>query len=75
MQLLNQPELLKMVSGGAVTGVIAAARGDYFTVVIETNKNAFKFKTQRGGERQFKTLAAVKGMLDEVGIKSFTVVG
>jgi len=75
MEKINNTELGLMVSTGAVSGAIATKRSGHYELVIETTKKAFIVKTKRGSIREFKTLTAVESMLNEVNIKSFSVVG
>ena len=75
MEHIDQLQLSKLVSTGAVTSAIATKSKGFYKVTIETPKKAFILKSQRAEIRLFKTLSGVQNMLSSVGIKSFSVVG
>lgn len=71
---MQQKELQELVNNDGVKGVLAVNRGDHFNVTVEEDNGDFSIiRVARGGKREFKTLDAVKTMLDEVGVKSFHV--
>ena len=71
---MQQKELEKIVSNGELSSVMVVNKGDHYNVVVDDKDGDFSvIRTARGGKREFKTLDAVKKMLEEVRVKSFTV--
>ena len=71
---MQQKELKELNVKGALDAVLAVNKGDHWNVVVDTEDEKFAvIRAARGGKREFKTLDAVKAMLDEVNIKSFSV--
>lgn len=76
---MQQKELKQLSEKGQILSVRAIEGGDYISgiswvVVVNTNSNEFiTIRTARGGKRKFKTLDAVKKMLAEINIVSFSV--
>jgi len=71
---MQQKELKELNEQGKLTSVMAVNRGIHWNVVVDTEDESFAIiRAARGGQREFKTLDAVKAMLDEVNIKSFSV--
>jgi len=68
------PDLFKrMVEAGAVLGVVVAAHGDGFNVVIHIGSNKRPLATFRGNVRTFKSIQTVLSYLHESGIGRFEV--
>ena len=71
---MQQKELKELNEQGALDAVLVVNKGDHWNVVVDTDDEKFAvIRAARGGKREFKTLDAVKAMLDEVNIKSFSV--
>ena len=71
---MQQKELKELNESGNVKAVMAVDRGDHWNVSVDEGDTGFAIiRTARGGKREFKTLDAVKAMLKDVGIKSFSV--
>ena len=71
---MQQKELQELVNEDKLKGVKVVSRSDHFNVTVEDDAGDFSLiRVARGGKREFKTLDAVKAMLDEVGVKSFHV--
>lgn len=71
---MQQKELKELNEQGKVKCVMAVSSGDGWLVAIdEGDVGMATIRTARGGKREFKTLDAVKAMLSEVDIKSFSV--
>ena len=71
---MQQKELKQLKDSGKVISVGAIDRGIHWNVSVHTaDENFTIIRTARGGQREFKTLDAVKAMLAEVNIKSFEV--
>ena len=71
---MQQKELKELNDNNCVTAVMAVSSGDNWLVAVEEGDIGMaNIRTDRGGKREFKTLDAVKAMLDEVNIKSFSV--
>jgi len=71
---MQQRELKQLNDNGEVVAVMAVKTGDNWLIAInEGDAGLATIRTARGGKREFKTLDAVNAMLDEVGIKSFSV--
>ena len=71
---MQQKELKDLNEQGKLKIVMAVSSGDNWLVAVdEGDLGMATIRTARGGKREFKTLDAVKAMLDEVNIKSFSV--
>ncbi len=71
---MQQKELEKLVVNDGLKSVMAVNRGNHYNVMVDDKQGDMSIiRTARGGKREFKTLDAVKGMLDEVKVSSFTV--
>lgn len=71
---MQQKELKELNEKGNLKVVMAVSSGDGWLVAVdEGDIGMATIRTARGGKREFKTLDAVKAMLDEVNIKSFSV--
>ena len=71
---MQQKELKELNEGGTIVAVMAVSSGDNWLVAVdEGDFGMATIRTARGGKREFKTLDAVKAMLEEVNIKSFSV--
>lgn len=71
---MQQKELKELNESGTITAVMAVSSGDNWLVAVdEGDIGMATIRTARGGKREFKTLDAVKAMLEEVNIKSFSV--
>ena len=71
---MQQKELKDLNESGGITAVIAVSSGENWLVAVdEGDFGMATIRTARGGKREFKTLDAVKAMLEEVNIKSFSV--
>jgi len=71
---MQQKELKTMVDDGLLKSVLAVNKVAHWEVCVDDVDGGFSvIRTARGGKREFKTLDAVKKMLDEVNVKSFTV--
>lgn len=71
---MQQKELKELNEQGKLTSVTAVNRGIHWNVVVDTEDESFAIiRAARGGQREFKTLDAVRAMLAEVNIKSFSV--
>ena len=71
---MQQKELKELNESGSLKAVMVVSSGDnWFIAVDEGDIGLATIRTARGGKREFKTLDAVKAMLDEVDIKSFSV--
>lgn len=71
---MQQKELKELNEKGKLKSVMAVNRGIHWNVAVDTDDESFAvIRAARGGQREFKTLDAVKAMLDEVNIKSFSV--
>jgi hypothetical protein len=71
---MQKKELEKITCSDDLKSVLVVSRGDHYNVMVEDkNSDVSVIRTARGGKREFKTLDAVKSMLDEVQVKTFTV--
>ena len=71
---MQQKELKELNEQGNVITVMAVNSGENWLVAVdEGDFGMATIRTARGGKREFKTLDAVNAMLEEVGIKSFSV--
>ncbi len=71
---MQQKELKQIVEDGLLKSVMAINKSVHWEVCVDDIDGGFAvIRTARGGKREFKTLDAVKAMLDEVNVKSFTV--
>lgn len=71
---MQQKELKELNEQGKIKTVMVVNRGIYWNVAVDTEEEKFAvIRAARGGKREFKTLDAVKAMLDEVNIQSFSV--
>lgn len=71
---MQQKELKELNEQGKLKVVIAVSSGGNWLVAVdEGDLGMATIRTARGGKREFRTLDAVKAMLDEVNIKSFSV--
>jgi len=71
---MQQKELKELNEQGKIKAVMVVNRGIHWSVAVDTEDEKFAvIRAARGGQREFKTLDAVKAMLDEVNIKSFSV--
>ncbi len=71
---MQQKELKELNDKGALKAVMAVKGVEYWLVAVdEGDIGLATIRTARGGKREFKTLDAVNAMLEEVGIKSFSV--
>ena len=71
---MQQKELKELNEQGKITSVTAVNRGIHWNIVVDTVDESFAvIRAARGGQREFKTLDAVKAMLKEVNIDNFTV--
>ena len=71
---MQQKELKELNEQGKIKTVMVVNRGIHWNVAVDTEDEKFAvIRAARGGQREFKTLDAVKAMLDEVNIKSFSV--
>lgn len=71
---MQQKELRELNEKGSVTTVMVVSSGSNWLVAVDDGDAGMAtIRTARGGKREFKTLDAVKAMLDEVNIKSFSV--
>ena len=71
---MQQKELKELNEQGKVNSVMAVNRGIHWNIAVDTVDESFAvIRAARGGQREFKTLDAVKAMLEEVNIKSFSV--
>ena len=71
---MQQKELKELNERGELTAVMAVNKGEHWNVVVDTDDENFAIiRAARGGKREFKTLDAVRAMLAEVNIKSFSV--
>lgn len=70
---MQQKELKELNEEGKLTAVVAIDRGSYWNVIAATVDEETTIRSARGGQREFKTLDAVKKMLAEVGITKFCV--
>jgi len=71
---MQQKELKELNKQRKVVSVSAVDRGIHWNVTVHTVDEEFTvIRSARGGQREFKTLDAVKAMLKEVNIKSFSV--
>jgi transposase len=71
---MQQKELKELNEQGKIKSVMAVDKGVNWNIAVDTEDDGFAvIRASRGGKRDFKTLDAVKAMLEEVNIKSFTV--
>tara|TARA_R100001244_G_scaffold128475_1_gene99402 strand:- start:1133 stop:1366 length:234 start_codon:yes stop_codon:yes gene_type:complete len=71
---MQQKELKELNDNNCVTTVMAVGSGGNWLVAVDEGEYGLAtIRTARGGKREFKTLDAVYKMLEEVGIKSFSV--
>ena len=71
---MQQKELKELREKGHIVSVTANDRGVHWNVLVQTIDESFiVIRTARGGQREFKTLDAVKKMLKEVDIDNFKV--
>ena len=71
---MQQKELKELNEQGKIKAVMVVNRGIHWNVAVDTEEEKFAvIRAARGGQREFKTLDAVKAMLDEVNIQSFSV--
>jgi len=71
---MQQRELKELNEKGGITTVMAVnSVNGWLVAVDEGDIGLATIRTARGGKREFKTLDAVRAMLEDVGIKSFTV--
>ena len=72
--VMQQKELKSLNDIGNIKLVMVVNRGIHWNITVDTDNETFAvIRTARGGQREFKTLDAACAMLDEVGIKSFSV--
>ena len=71
---MQQKELKELNENNELKEVIALNQGGFWNIVVSTAKETHTvIRSARGGQREFKTLDAVDAMLNEINIKSFTV--
>lgn len=71
---MQQKELKELVDNNQLGNVMAVDKGIHWEVCVSDKSGDFAvIRTARGGKREFKTLDAVKKMLKEVSVKSFSV--
>lgn len=71
---MQQKELKKLVDDGLLESVLVVDKSIHWEVCASDRAGDFAvIRTARGGKREFKTLDAVKAMLTEVNVKSFSV--
>lgn len=70
---MQQKELEQAIRKGTAKNVMAVNNGDHFNVCLDDGGVFVVIRTARGGKREFKTLDAVRNMLSEIGVKSFSV--
>ena len=75
MKTVTQLELKLIVDTGAITGATVAKSDGKYHIFVETKTGQFKLGTQRNADRLFSKIEPAKNVLNEVGVKSFSVVG
>lgn len=76
MKTVTQLELKLIIDTGGVTGTSVVKSNGKYHVFIETKTGQLKLGTRRrSGDRLFSKIESAKNVLNEVGIKSFSVMG